>query len=51
MSSAVSLGKNCLLIAFSVSAPLARALSEDALKGSVECRLVGEATFTRNFGE
>jgi hypothetical protein len=51
MSSAVSLVKNCLLMAFSASAPLPRTLSEDALEGSVECGLIGEATLTRNFGE
>jgi hypothetical protein len=51
MISAVSLGKNCLLMAFSAPSPLAGTLSEDALEGSVECGLIGKATLTRNFGE
>jgi hypothetical protein len=51
MSSAVSLVKNCLLMAFSALAPLPRTFSEDAPEGSVECGLIGKATLIRNFGE
>jgi len=45
------LGGNCLLMAFSALAPLARALALDALEGSVEGGLIGEATLAGNFGK
>ena len=51
MSDTVRLGKNCLLMAFSASAPLAGTLSEEALERSVECGLIRKATLTRNFGK
>jgi len=51
MNCTVSLGKNCLLMAFSAFAPLARTLAEDALEGSVECGLIGKSTLIRNLDE
>ena len=49
--SAASLGGNCLLMTFSAPAPLARTLALDALEGSVEGGLIGEATLAGNFGK
>jgi hypothetical protein len=45
------LGGNCLLMAFSALAPLTRTLTLDALEGSVEGGLIGEAALAGNFGK
>jgi hypothetical protein len=42
---------NCLLMAFSALAPLTRTLALNALEGSVEGGLIGEATRAGNFGK